>query len=457
MGGMDTTPTTGQREFVHPYYFVRTPPRPVGGPLADAAPPAHDRYHPKLVNARLTIHFKAVTPVVARDEGRPHRDNADHRVYGTRAAPFLTETGLKGAVRTAVEAVTNSRFPVFDHAAPERRGGGVPDPHLHEHADEPDRAGHRPAPAIGWLSPADRLFGWVSPAGGRQRVASYRGQLRPMGLALAEPAEPEVLPEPVVLAVLSGPKPSYARFYLGDEQGEPLAEGGDRAACDYGADPAWRLRGRKVYPHQRCQPDDWDRGDAAFRAAPPTPVAANQTLTSWVPIGTRWQWTVEVTNAEPAVLGALLWVLARPAGEHLKVGGGKPFGFGSVHASLDYPQSTVWAGADRQAALAAGRPHRPAALTGADDDRVAEPVAAFGSAVEGAYESPLEEVAFVADWLAASRGQGELPVHYPRPDPHNREVAGHRWFRQNEGRGGRGLALPAMLEPLPYDPRDRRR
>jgi len=113
------TPTGGDR-FINPYNFVPVPPRPSAGPLADAgagAPGGHDRYLPEAWSGRLEVELTTVTPLLLVDGARASGAEGEHRRDPVRldgqGRPLLATTSIKGMLRAAYEAVTNSRFGVL--------------------------------------------------------------------------------------------------------------------------------------------------------------------------------------------------------------------------------------------------------------------------------------------------------------------------------------------------------
>ena len=84
----------------------------------------------------------------------------------------------------------------------------------------------RPARNIQHLSPADRVFGWVSQdRGTKDPQPAYRGHLR-VGTVTCETDDCiEPFDPPRYLAILGQPKPQQGRFYLGNADGTAQAPG----------------------------------------------------------------------------------------------------------------------------------------------------------------------------------------------------------------------------------------
>ncbi len=123
-------------EFYNPYTFIppMDPPvdakydatKPSENMLHQGKPAGHDRYHKGLWSGRIGIEIETVTPLLV-PEARPEPPKAgvlsDHKVFKTRRTPddkpLLPVSTLKGPLRAAYEAVTNSRFGVFEeHSEP---------------------------------------------------------------------------------------------------------------------------------------------------------------------------------------------------------------------------------------------------------------------------------------------------------------------------------------------------
>ena len=313
----------------------------------------------------------------------------------------------------------------------------------------------QPASKKSELSPADRLFGWV----GKGAAGQYRGQLRIGATRCLDGAaaiEPVGGAEGVPLAILGAPKPAQARFYgARDRQGTPYRQGTAKTEMYR---PEHGLRGRKFYPHQKMQsgaegywnrsarpPElgsqpasrklyrEWRMPDDAAKLR----TDQNRSITDWVKPGARFRFDLQLTNVSSVELGALLWLLSLDDDCCLRVGGGKPLGFGSVRLRLaegggldlrdgeairaDYAgfgdRSTAGrrldSGNDRQDLI---REYQQAAQRTALDP----PAGGFG------------DLPVIKAFLNAARG-GNLPVHYPRTQVvPNVEGENYKWFVANE-------------------------
>jgi len=111
-------------DFHNPYNFIPAPPRPkTGSELDDRPPVTHDRYHKELWSGRIAVTLITHTPLLVPDAARATTNDKDHKTYPTRVdkndRPYLPATSIKGMLRSAYEAVTNSRMGIFaKHESP---------------------------------------------------------------------------------------------------------------------------------------------------------------------------------------------------------------------------------------------------------------------------------------------------------------------------------------------------
>ncbi len=346
----------------------------------------------------------------------------------------------------------------------------------------------RPAVQATEMSPADRVFGWVSPdgEGGRRGQVSV-GSVRCIAVAGERPVRPfqPALP----LQILSSPKPNQGRFYLGDDWNEPLEERLHRSAmyCE-----GQHLRGRKFYPHHagidgEVAAQYWSDGQPLEAVATPSGTRyrefirpqpspkngvprprtddQNRSVSGWVEPGTSFKTDLKVENLSLVELGALLWLcdLDSEQGEvgqprHHRLGGGKPLGFGSVALSVETSQlssGTDIRDAYQQLRLRSGD---------APQDLKLRAVDAFQRAIEQWFGRPFAVAPPIAAFLAMAEGNPDHPVRYPRvrrhgdpnlPPPH-RDGENYRWFVANDkiqrGEVSEGKSLPLPGTPLPTYP-----
>lgn len=314
------------------------------------------------------------------------------------------------------------------------------------------------------LTAADRIFGWVPPERSTQPNSGQRGQLRVGGVRCTSDRAVPNLGATWQLATLNSPKPSHARFYTRDSSGDPIH--GSAKRDGYEKDD--RLAGYKVYPHHERADDYWKMPDAGwpspasfpkdsaghfknYLSAPGAAEAVSVMITDWVSPGTTFEVSLYLTSATRDELAALLWILTLSDDRLvLKMGMGKPLGFGSILVSVEWEQSTIRSTdqlREHFQHLADGP------RVGAEDARtwISEFDAAFLHRAPKVYQSI----------VAAARGT-ELAAHYPRTAPMTVEAPPqaetYNWFVDNERQPtGRKHALPLMYRPdgpelLPNDP-----
>ncbi|MFF3409370.1 TIGR03986 family CRISPR-associated RAMP protein [Streptomyces sp. NPDC002742] len=318
-----------------------------------------------------------------------------------------------------------------------------------------------PASTPDELSPADRVFGWVNPAGS----GAYRGQLR-IGPVTCDTDPSEAIEEfpgdGVALAVLSNPKPQQGRFYLTPDQNapqQPLPAGTPKAKWFTGKQGP---RGRKAYWHHAALPDGyWDNpapgGHTPEYRRPdgedknPVRDDQNRSVLGWIRPGTRFRLTLDVDNLTDTELGALTWLLTLPEQHFHRLGHGKPLGFGSVRLDIDPERTDLGTGGHWRTYY---RTLAPAPQRAAEppDPLCRRLAAAFEELVRGRPGGPCPEL---DAFRAAARGTPGSAVHYPRttadPGP---ETKSYEWFVENEReKGGPRLSLPSWHTPqLPIDP-----
>lgn len=105
-------------EFHNPYNFIPAPPRPTdAADLGDAEPVGHDRYHDDRWSGRIEVQLTTATPLLIPDAARAREHENGHKTVPVRVdqagRPYLPPTSVKGLLRAAFEAATNSRFGVF--------------------------------------------------------------------------------------------------------------------------------------------------------------------------------------------------------------------------------------------------------------------------------------------------------------------------------------------------------
>jgi hypothetical protein len=477
-------------DFLNPYNFVPAPPRQRGDEeLGDRDPrrsASHDRLHADRWTGRISCRLRCETPLLVLDpsraeDRRPDQNQQEHQdehlwypvKLGPDGRPLLATTAVKGMLRSAYEAITNSRFGVFtghDRRLRFRQPNSAPGTSgLHPKAPADlvlESDGLLPACCYDQLSPADRVFGWANQRGtgawaGQIKISRVRC-LQGQDVAVEyfrEAVHSEAAPG-LPLSILGEPKPQQTRFYLGDANGNAFRDHLELSQVSYG--PGKRLRGRKFYPHHANltsnywnDPMRWrgktQEGGAyqEYRRPPKNDQARgpeqqdsqNRTIQGWVKPQTEFDFDIDVENLSPVELGALLWLASMEEGHYLRLGLAKPYGFGSVRLAITGTQ------------LRKGR--RPSCATETTDPDWAswyedlgapEPEAEtatsrhhalierFLQAVVRVYPAAqFEEVSFIRAFLTSARGVAKLPVHYPRSTPEPRAKGENfRWFVANE-------------------------
>lgn len=112
--------STASGEFFHnPYNFIPALPRPEHSELGDHPPASHDHYRENLWSGRIAVTLTTETPLLILDAARAREveGTEGHKSYpirlGPDGKPYLPPTSVKGMLRSAYEAVTNSRLSVF--------------------------------------------------------------------------------------------------------------------------------------------------------------------------------------------------------------------------------------------------------------------------------------------------------------------------------------------------------
>lgn len=303
----------------------------------------------------------------------------------------------------------------------------------------------RPANSIDELSPADRVFGWVNQSAidsKGESESSYKSHVRIGVVECMSNDSIEPLGE-VPLAILAQPKPHQGRFYLGQEDGTAQARGLSKKESGYSKGK--RIRGPKVYPHhyglEAHQTLDEFRQYSGKSFAPNgNKSTQNRSINGWVKPNSCFKFTINFENLSKFELGALLWLLSLPDDHYLRLGLGKPLGFGSVQLRIEEDLTKIYQGA---ALIESLRTAVPAIPLESNDYRE------FGILFARTISS------FNADLLAsfsiACQGiRGN--IHYPRLagkpiDEH------YEWFMENEGNGKYSLPdLTSESPGLPSDP-----
>lgn len=128
--------TARRGDFHNPYNFIPALPRKTDDPdLGDHKPIAQDQLHPDRITGRIRVNMEVVTPLLVPDPATCREDETGHKTFAplldNNNKPCLPSSSIRGMLRSAYEAVTNSRlgrFPRKDHGGRlafrmEARGG----------------------------------------------------------------------------------------------------------------------------------------------------------------------------------------------------------------------------------------------------------------------------------------------------------------------------------------------
>jgi CRISPR-associated protein (TIGR03986 family) len=110
--------STNRGAFHNPYNFVPAPPRKTDHPeLGDHEPIGHHVLHPDRYTGVIRVTMTVVTPLLVPDAAKAVDCPNDHKSFPVRIdaddKPYIPPTSIKGMLRSAYEAVTNSRLAVF--------------------------------------------------------------------------------------------------------------------------------------------------------------------------------------------------------------------------------------------------------------------------------------------------------------------------------------------------------
>ena len=469
-------------DFHNPYNFVPALPRNGEklkySELGDLCPSGHDQYYSKYWSGKISVKLTTKTPLLIPDASQMDQ-SGEHKIYPLRkidGKPYLPPTSIKGMLRAAYEAVTNSRLSVFEkHDQKLMYRSGRQKTFYSKSPQSLLDKSLQPAQKLSDLSPADRVFGWVNQNG----EGAYRGNLRIFNVLCTHSDPIQKLGVGLPLAILGQPKPQQGRFYAAkDAQGRPFDKN-TRKQDFYQAGTG--LRGRKVYPHHRIGVDDyWNppaqtprpiqtetaitpvvnnrpitRQQRTIQAANNLPIPQqqqptqtqiggddtnreylrlgeaqdnqNRSITEWVKPDVTFEFEIEVTNLSSVELGALLWLLDLPENNYHRLGGGKPLGFGSVDLAVEHTElrNGEELGNYYRSLLA------PPAPIQFDQDKL---IAEFKQAVKTSYGSDFQKVSFIKAFCRSAQGfiDGN-PIHYPRRSKEpNINGESFKWFVENE-------------------------
>lgn len=104
--------------FHNPYNFVPAPQRNgINGELGDHKPVGHHVFHPDHYTGVIRVKMTVKTPLLLPDAANAKDVDNDHKSFPVRVdtagKPYIAPTSIKGMLRTAYEAITNSRMGVL--------------------------------------------------------------------------------------------------------------------------------------------------------------------------------------------------------------------------------------------------------------------------------------------------------------------------------------------------------
>lgn len=386
--------------FYNPYNFVSTPSRKIEDPFCGDYDPScpkreedHSRYWASRYIGTIPVKLKTQTPLFITDPDSETLLGEDHRCYD--CLDHIPATALKGMISSAYECITNSRFRVFskEHENPlTYRSDRVRKVSQASPLDCLDET-LRPAKMMKDLSPADRLFGWVSQGKTEKGGSAWRGKVRISDADFVPNDEVQTpvlkFDAPMPLSILGAPKPAQARFYLGDKDGRPQRDGISKDSASY--QKGRRLRGRKVYLHHTLhflsrdqKKSYWDpesddrsidvREYSRFSGTDKIRTNQNRSITGWIPQQREFRFNISFDNLTEEELGALLTLLTLGDDAcYFRLGFAKPLGLGSVRLSIEWDEEScvsVCTGADMGARYKALGEFALPRLTRAEANRI---------------------------------------------------------------------------------------
>lgn len=303
----------------------------------------------------------------------------------------------------------------------------------------------RPAESEREMSPADRVFGWVSGKATEGRSA-YRGLLAVGGVRCITDDPIAWFAAAVRVATLSTPKETQFRFYTRLKTQDPTQQPGpigQTVPISEAFDKDKHvIAGHKVYPHHGLPSEYWkplghtwspgeqpndnqahptsDNRTLDYLAPNGTKNQVSSDLDSWVKPGVTFETRLRFTNLSADDLGALLWILNLEG--HHRLGLGKPLGFGSLDVQVDWGRTAIRNHAQlleryRGAGEGATQSHDElqALREKFDED--------FRTSQPAAYWAMIKSIAGYS---------GDLPVFYPRAGDARPQSESFHWFVTNE-------------------------
>jgi len=415
--------------------FFRDPKNTVGPEYIEVPKPVRDAYE-DLIRDYQERHAKAVkkrgespgTPISEEEAGFSrfiYAKDANQLSDGTLVYAYLNGT----VENPRVEFIAPVAIPRvgYDHSI-----GDLLDPGVLPENSDLHKCKH-----YNQLCPACRVFGWVRQIKSGEKLAStvrtaYAGRVR-LTHATAVDGALQQYEEPIVLSILSSPKPTTTQFYL-------LKDGRPDGYVDYDT-PGAQLRGRKFYRHHGGEPSKHKGGKYEYERVGKVQDDQNRTVRGVVKEESEFTFDLEFENLHPLELGALLWSLKLGQGMHHRLGYGKPLGFGSVKVEIAHLETLK--PAERYGALAGDGWH----------DRMEDKdlwIAMFIQAMRNIYGETFNGV--LTELHALLSDPPLEAIHYPRTSElPTEEGENFKWFVGNTRKHGphTPLALALQDEGLP--------
>ena len=304
----------------------------------------------------------------------------------------------------------------------------------------PEPSKLRPATNRKELSPADRVFGWVSQDSSTGTDPAHKSQVR-FGVVTcnSDDAVDDFNGRTKTLAILGQPKPAQGRFYVGKADGSAQENGESKEKRGYTGSN--RLRGPKVYPHHKLVIQPNHKLVIQPMAYSAEKSNQNRSITGWVKPDKTFEFDLHVTNLSKFELGALLWLLELPPEHFLRLGLAKPLGFGSVRLEVVSDTTVIADGAEWTNII--GTNGQPNCI---DWKSI---IADFEATMTQSNATLLRSFRKSAAGFANNH-----PICYPPAQPGARPQAGaeaggqhYQWFTANEREGrdaGQKLCLPDL-------------
>lgn len=316
--------------------------------FSDEMAVGHDYLAPERLSGRIDLRLTVRTPLVCGEQTGGTSGRSVAIQPDATGKPFVPPTMVKGMISRAYEALTCSRFRVFDtHSKPltyrDRRKRNSYNCSSHELAAYQEVL---PLQSADEASSADRLFGYVisDSKGQHGGDVALRGSL---SCGPVDTSQATMSDTSCSLAPLLSAKPSSARRFLTSPEGKnPTDSAGQPLARGEYYSPG-QLLGAAAFPTHRLLLGETDFPTSATQRVPTKGMSQGNdkvalTVCSWIKPKSVLTCSLTFSNVTRAELGALLWILNPrnlvPESERadanamgfLKMGLGKPLGLGAI-------------------------------------------------------------------------------------------------------------------------------